>query len=304
MVTVMLPKSSDPAAVGKPDPVDILILGAGWTYQFLPPLLKEHNLSHAATTTTGRDGTIPFRFDPESDDDSAFCVLPKAKTIVITFPLKGRGPSRKLIEFYTLTYPSARPNWIQLGSTGIFTTPGWSNSRSDYNKTDQRAVAEDELLFRGGAFGRARACVLDLAGLYDGTSRDPRRWLARVAQTKEQLKAKGAVHFVHGGDVARAIVAAHERFDALIGRRWIVADLRTYDWWELAIRWGGEQYARWVLELMEEEGVGALPRGVDRFGRVLDSREFWAAVGARPLYGIPGANFEAPRGSGGREEDW
>lgn len=295
MVTVMLPRPSDPAAVDRPDAVDILILGAGWTYQFLPPLLKEHGLSHAATSTTGRDGTIPFRFDPESDDHSAFCVLPAAKTIVITFPLKGRDQSSKLTSFYTKTHPSARPNWIQLGSTGIFTTPGWSNSRSDYNKTDVRAVAEDELLSIGTRDQHFNSCVLDLAGLYDGAFRDPRRWLARVAQTKDQLKAKGAVHFIHGGDVARAIVAAHGKFDALKGRRWIVADLRSYDWWELAIRWGGEQYGRWVGELMQEEGVGALPRGVDRLGRVLDSREFWAAVGVWPLYGIPGANFEAPR---------
>jgi hypothetical protein len=292
-MTVVCP--SDASSLPISEPVDILVLGAGWTYQFLPPLLSHQNLSHAATSTTGRDNTIPFRFNPDSDDPSPFTSLPPAKTIIITFPLKGSGQSALLTSLYGLTHPHASPNFIQLGSTGIFTTPGWSNSRSDYNKSDARAIAEDELLALGAQASHFQSAVLNLAGLYDGTTRDPRRYLGRVAQTKEQLKGKGAVHFVHGGDVARAIVAAHGKFEGLRGRRWIIADLRTYDWWELAIRWGGEEYGRWVGDLMGEEGVGALPRGTDRLARVLDSREFWAVVGETPRFGIPGGGFDAPR---------
>jgi hypothetical protein len=269
-----------------PEPVEVLILGAGWTSRFLEPLLSSQHVIFAATTTTGRDGTIPFRFDPSSGDEAPFRLLPSATTILITFPLKGDGQSKHLLSLYKATHPNLEPQWIQFGSTGIFSAPGWNDSDSEYDKSSPRAVAEDELLECG------RSCVLNLAGLYDGISRDPRNWLARVAKTKEQLKAKGAVHFIHGADVARAVLAAHRKFQSVCGKRWIVADLRTYDWWELALRYGGAEYASWVGELMGEEGVRALPRAVDRLGRVLDSRAFWQKTGTWPVMGIPGGKFD------------
>ncbi|KAI9874706.1 MAG: hypothetical protein M1823_007627, partial [Watsoniomyces obsoletus] len=104
-------------------------------------------------------------------------------------------------------------------------------------------------------------------------------WLPRLAKTKQDIKARGAVHFVHGEDVARAIVASHEKPSP--GKRWIIADLRVYDWWDLissfsALAEGqggmgvsgegkdkGEEvkdremrleFATWVGELMLEEG--------------------------------------------------
>lgn len=278
-----------------PEPVDLLILGAGWSFQFLEPLLRQENVSYAATTTTGHDNTLPFRFDPSSQDDTQYKALPSATTILITFPLKGEGQSKHLLALYKATHASAEPpRWIQLGSTGIFTAPAWNDSRSPYDASNPRAVAEDELLSLGGGGGGGgdhHSCVLDLAGLYGG-SRDPRNWLARVAKSKDQLRAKGAVHFVHGADVARAVLAAHRGFDRVKGKRWIVADLRTYDWWELALRWGGEEFATWVGELMEEDGVRALPRPVEKLGRVLDSRAFWNAVGVWPVMGIPGGKLD------------
>ncbi|KAJ9164813.1 hypothetical protein NKR19_g1018 [Coniochaeta hoffmannii] len=269
-----------------PEPVDLLILGAGWTFQFLEPLLREQKIRFAATTTTGRDNTIPFRFDPDSEDQAPYRALPSATTILITFPLKGTGQSSHLVDLYTTTHPPCTPQWIQLGSTGIFTAPAWNDERSEYDKTSPRAIAEDELI------SHCRGCVLDLAGLYGGV-RDPRNYLGRVAKTKEQLRAKGAVHLVHGADVARAVLAAHRSYGSVCGQRWIVADLRTYDWWELAIRWGGEEYARWVGELMEEDGVRALPRPVETLGRVLDSRGFWNAVGVWPVMSIPGGRLSS-----------
>ena len=60
--------------------------------------------------------------------------------------------------------------------------------------------------------------------------------------------------------------------------------MRVYDWWDLASAWGtgghntgipqGLQPA-WVTELMEEEGVKALPRDMALLGRLLDGRDFW-----------------------------
>ena len=299
MVTVWLPEPRmDPS---EPGSVDILILGAGWTSRFLIPLLHEQGVTYAATSTSGRDGTIPFKFDPSSDAEEPYAGLPAAKTILITFPLRGAGQSQHLTTLYYRTHqPSSSAGasppphgtdrqWIQLGTTGIFTGPTWSSSTSPYDVHNPRAVAEDELQRLAGG------CVLNLAGLYDGAVRDPRDWLARVAKTKEQLGAKGSLHLVHGVDVARAVLALHAKFTP--GRRWIVADLHVYDWWDLALAWGEEarrragesagpagglQFERWVVELMDEQDVRALPRGVERLGRLLDSREFWETMGTQP----------------------
>ncbi|KAL6718276.1 hypothetical protein ACLMJK_004364 [Lecanora helva] len=286
--------------------VELLILGAGWTSTFLLPLLEEQNISHAATSRTGHDHTIPFVFDPESQDAAPYERLPPARTILITFPLKGESQSKLLSSLYMLNHKEVATNcrWIQLGSTGIFTGKTWNDSNSPYDKSNARAIAEDELLEILGK----RACVLDLAGLYGG-ERQPRNWVIRIAKTKEDVKGKGAVHLVHGRDVARAIIGAHLHFDNVGGKRWIVNDLHVYDWWDLIHAWGkyarekaiaaermqkleekplseGDlQFERWVVELMAEEGVRALPRDTDTLGRILDGRGYWEAVEGAPKEG-------------------
>lgn len=269
--------------------VDLLILGAGWTSTFLIPLLQNLRISHAATSTTGRDNTIKFVFDPESEDFSAYRDLPTARTVLITFPLKGEGQSKKITHLYWKAHAPTTTNWIQLGSTGIFPGDGWNDQNSDYDKTAPRAVAEDELIGLGGV-------VLNLAGLYGGT-REPINWVSRVAKTKEQLKAKGALHLIHGDDVARAVVGLHNNYAP--GDRWIVTDRHVYDWWELVDAWGedlaqnwkGEgpapDYRKWVQECMDEENVRALPRGPEALGRLLDSREFWKYVKILPMRKMP-----------------
>ena len=286
--------------------VDILVLGAGWTSTFLLPLLEERDISHAATSRTGHDQTIPFTFDPSSQNSTPYEQLPPAHTILITFPLKGDGQSKLLTDLYVQTHQDVASNcrWIQLGSTGIFSGKGWNDSRSPYDKSNARAIAEDELLHVLGK----RACVLDLAGLYGG-ERQPRNWVTRVAKTKEDVQGKGAVHLVHGRDVAKAIFGTHRSFPKVGGKRWIVNDLHVYDWWDLIHAWGkyarekaissrnlegpaetnvGEedlQFERWVVELMVEEGVRALPRDTTTLGRILDGRGFWDAVGEAPMEG-------------------
>jgi hypothetical protein len=169
----------------QPQPVDLLILGAGWTSTFLMPLLESSKISYAATTTTGRDNTIPFKFDSVSDDLRPYKALPTAKTVLITFPLNGTGQSRKIVELYQTVHSSEQnststPNWIQLGSTGIFSAPGWNDHTSPYNKENARGIAEDELL----RLKISTSTVLDLAGLYDDEKRKPKNWVARVAKSK------------------------------------------------------------------------------------------------------------------------
>lgn len=282
------------------DPVEFLILGAGWTSTFLIPLLEKRKIRFAATSTTGRDGTIPFKYDPDSNDTAPFQRLPSAHTILITFPLKGKGQSRHLTSQYKSTHPSSAtqtgPNFIQLGATSIWTAPTWSSETSPYDTTNDRAIAEDELI------SVAQGCVLDLAGLYGG-KRQPSNWVDRVIKDKASLKAKGAVHLIHGNDVARAILAVHQNFTP--AKRWLLTDLRVYDWWDLVQDWStkvlkrveeGEQIdedevqkqrnlARWVIEAMMEEGVRALPREASALGRVLDARAFWEKMEIGPIEG-------------------
>ncbi|KAF3010016.1 hypothetical protein E8E13_011425 [Curvularia kusanoi] len=269
---------------------DVLILGAGWTAGFLIPQLQKEGITYAATTTSGRDNTVPFKFDPDSGSVEPYKRLPSARTVLVTFPLKGRGQSKTIVGLYRAAH-GAKNNWIQLGATSIYNQlpNDWSDDESPYDKGDARAVAEDELMGEGG-------CVLNLSGLYGG-ERVPAKWLPRIVKSKDDVKKRGAVHFVHGEDVARAIIATHHKFTP--GKRWIVSDMRVYDWYDLILSFsapaGGSeasaeeqdeklQFAEWVGELMVEEGIRALPRGMDVLGRKLDSRGFWQHHGLWPRH--------------------
>lgn len=270
------------------DPVDLLILGAGWTYQFLRPLLESHSpsLTYAATTRSGSTNppTLPFTFDPDSSDLTPYGVLPNARCILITFPITVPGATSHLLHLYSATHHrTLHPELIQLGSTGAW---GISKGVIDrHNKIDEgnaRAEEEDRILEERGAV------VLNLAGLW-GAERSPRNWLPRVAGDREKLKGKGSLHLVHGEDVARAVVGVAEKLlgrggDATgRGERWLVSDLRVYDWWDLAAAWGKEE---WVQGLMKEEEVRWLPRNADKLGRVLDAREFWEFFGLWPKWSL------------------
>ena len=271
--------------------VDVLILGAGWTSTFLIPLLCSYSVSYAATTTTGHNNTIPFKFSPDSEDLEQYSTLPAARTILVTFPLKGVGQSKQIVSLYRKVHGDEN-EWVQLGSTGIFAASHWNDHNSVYKTDDPRAIAEDELINLGG-------CVLNLAGLYGG-ERDPKNWVVRVAKTKEQVKAKKALHLIHGEDVARAILAIHQLFTPR--KRWLLTDLRVYDWWDLIQDWGALaqerahstlgkedaeklEYTKWVGEALMEEGVKSLPRSAEDLGRVLDSRAFWSKMGVWPSQG-------------------
>lgn len=174
--------------------------------------------------------------------------------------------------------------WIQLGSTGVWKGEGWHDRHSPIDRDNMRGVAEEELLSLLGT----RACVLNLAGLW-GEDRQPRNWIARVAKSKDEVRGKGALHLVHGEDVGRGVLGCLGGWEKVGGGRWLVDDLRGWDWWDLILGWKGEgAYGRWVVELMEEDGVRALPRGRERLGRVLDGREFWKKVGMVPCRSLIG----------------
>lgn len=188
----------------------------------------------------------------------------------------------------------------------------WTTRHSPYATSNPRAAAEDELLSLSN-----EAVVLNLAGLWGG-SRDIVNWIPRVCPNKEAVRVKGSLHLIHGRDVARAIVAVHlapPRALAIaspaglsaaaekskpLGRRYLLTDLRVYDWWDLAssrpvppadeaARTDAdahrERVAGWVGELLEEEGVEGLPRSAEELGRAMSSREFWREFGVVPEVG-------------------
>ncbi|GAA6059213.1 hypothetical protein JCM10212_006606 [Sporobolomyces blumeae] len=328
--------------------VDLLILGAGWTSTFLIPHLDSHHpdISYASTTRDGRNDSIKWQFDPESRDPAQYEALPKARTVLITFPIRGSGGSENLVRGYEEAKGGNRSRWIQLGSTGIwdggptliaaqkestakgaeksdegasppaYATFRWTDRHSPYDKTNARAIAEDELLSM-----HSDTFVLNLSGLWGG-ERDPSNWISRIATSKQALEVKGSLHLIHGLDVARAILAVHlssrdhgtsimsgteardttDSKSGLKGQRYLLTDLRVIDWWDLASRYPsrsgskepGDHLGRgeptpepfeWVLELMREHGIRALPRSPVELGRALDSREFWDTFGLMPIKG-------------------
>ncbi|KAL4245291.1 hypothetical protein ABKN59_009814 [Abortiporus biennis] len=283
--------------------VDLLILGAGWTSTFLIPLCHKRQISFAATSRPGshKPDTIPFEFDPHSDDITPFEILPDAKTVLITFPIKVKGASERLVRLYQKTRQdvlvnvdggTVNPAFIQLGSTGIWDGGPtiqekrgvWIDRHSVFDISNDRAAAEEELLKLAPS---TPTTVLNLCGLWGGM-RSIKNIVPRVATSKELLRNKGSIHMIHGEDVSRAILAVHEQFNKANGERWILTDGRVYDWWDIAAAWGGNAedhspQAKWVRELMIESDVRALPRSVEVLGKGLDGRDFWVTFGLDPV---------------------
>lgn len=264
-------------------PVDILTLGSGWTFSFLGPAAGEKSLRIVSTTRNGGNGTIPFTFDPESDDTKSFESLPDARTIVVIFPLYSADAAKRLVHGYISTrsesiyskysmstfsekevqdhlLDTSRTRFILLGSTGIYGQGGptlqdapfhlSSSDTSAYASFDQtlkkgphnpqspwfdrkskiddvpRARAENAFLEFNSSKDAVQTSVLCLSGLW-GHGRSPRRYVGRIAPTKESLAQLGSVHLVHGHDVARALLAMHEQWNKAAGQRWILTNERV-----------------------------------------------------------------------------
>ncbi|KAF9516307.1 hypothetical protein BS47DRAFT_1292561 [Hydnum rufescens UP504] len=272
--------------VGNAVPVDILVLGAGWYSQYLIPLIQsDPTLSFAATTRNGRvvAGYTTIKFQVSDDEGTDWAGLPKARTVVLSFPTVVPGAIAKYIRAYESAHGAGTTRWIQLGSIGAFDTV--VSSVGECHKTpvttmtsiprpsNPRAESEFDLLALSSPTSpyQTQTTVLNLAGLWGGT-RIPRNWVSRVAPTKDALGKKGSVHFIHGEDVARAIIAVHRRFSP--GQRWILTDERVYDWWDLASAWGSGARAIFVLP----RSGPLLP------GKHFSSRDFWATYEIHPWH--------------------
>lgn len=106
-----------------PPPVDILILGAGWTAEFLIPLLSSSEISYAATTRDGRIvagyQTLRFTISPDPESEPDWTQVPKARTIVLVFPTTEPGAVTRYVHGYETVHGNGG-RWLQLGSTSAW----------------------------------------------------------------------------------------------------------------------------------------------------------------------------------------
>jgi hypothetical protein len=221
--------------------MSLLIIGKGWAGTYIESLALETFNSVLCTTRDGRNSTIEFNFtDPT--DIVPFKRLPQTDYVVITFPFVSTDMARAFLNLYGQTR-DIMPKMILLGSTRPFVGNGWATSDSPLDKnSDPIRTLSEELVLKGGG------SVLHLAGLWD-EKRDPKGWIARIAPTKNELALKSSLHLIHGTDVASAVVHSFIKFCP--GKRWIVTDLRVYDWWDLVLCWGNETQKSWVKELIQ-----------------------------------------------------
>lgn len=305
--------------------VDVLLLGSGWTSSFLLPELHKRRVSLAYTNRSGVKPdsyavpqhpikwTCPDGSESRLQWRKALKLLPDARLVVVVFALKDSTAAKELVLNYEALVAErgndVRPRWCILGSTGNW-GPGIHTSSSPVTSPSPRSLSEDAVL----AATARRAIILNLAGLYGGSTRHPINWLSKVAGSQEKLAAKASLHLVHGDDVARAVIAVwqsvannnngsgtHPSPASLWGRRWIVTDGRVYDWWQLATQLPTpattrKQYEEWVTDLRKEYGITSLPRPVADplvpsqqpphfLERALSSTEFWDVIDSKPSRG-------------------
>ncbi|KAI8337411.1 hypothetical protein BC941DRAFT_396177 [Chlamydoabsidia padenii] len=267
----------------------LLILGLGWTGEFLAELLdtQETHLPYAATTRDGRNHTIPWTLgDQPSNVDVS--LLPVAQTVLVTFPVLDPLMMKTLIDAYE--HKAGKPShWIILSSTRPFNSPGTNNRHTPLDRSQDpgRIPAEDVILAKQGT-------VLHLAGLW-GKQRQPKGWLSYFT-TIQALKNKimeRQLHLIHGKDVARAIVATHLGMkDKLKGQRWLVTDGGFYDWLKLFSRWASRDQIDGLQCLLDHDddvqnkwGRGQTVDGLIEKGGLkprLDSDEFWQSFSLVP----------------------
>ncbi|KAJ2815515.1 hypothetical protein IWW50_006801, partial [Coemansia erecta] len=254
---------------------------------YLTDLLAQNNVTHAATTTDGRDNTIGWRFPSTTDTPLDLDALPQASTIVVTFPLQGRQAAERLIRSFTGRSTSPI-HWIYLGSTRAFkqqsSTPSTRFTEPDVLAGGPRLEAE-ECVIR-----EHRGCVLNLAGLWGG-ARVPDKW-SRFYTTKERVRGRlddRSLHLIHGADAARAVYAVIQSKGE---GRWLVSDMGVYDM--LVILMGDERVRGFLGELLREEQEVQSLLGATEVSNVqldhaqvvkrIDSSHFWTQFGIQPQH--------------------
>jgi hypothetical protein len=101
--------------------VDLLILGAGWTAEFLIPLLQQSKpaVTFAATTRNGRvvPGYKTITFEVNSNTN--WSIVPQAHTILLAFPTTKEGAVASYVQTYEAVHGHGA-RWLQLGNTSAW----------------------------------------------------------------------------------------------------------------------------------------------------------------------------------------
>lgn len=136
----------------------MLILGLGWTGQFLAELLASSQIGYAATTRDGRNNTIQWSL-PSVCDSIDTSMLPLAKTVLVTFPVMRPECMSSLINAYETKYGSG-VQWILLSSTRPYVgCPANRRTPLEKSKDTGRMGAEDVVVKHGGS-------ILHFSGLW------------------------------------------------------------------------------------------------------------------------------------------
>jgi len=106
----------------------------------------------------------------------------------------------------------------------------WKDRHSEVQPVP-RAKAEDALLSLNKERNMIQkkmipTSVLCLSGLW-GHGRSPRRYMSAIAPSKEKLKGLKSVHFIHGHDVARAVLAMVTQWEKAEAQRWLLTNERV-----------------------------------------------------------------------------
>lgn len=106
--------------------VDFLILGAGWTAEFLIPLLQQRKpaVTFAATTRNGRIVAGYKTITLEVHLNTDWSIVPQARTILLTFPTTKSGAVTTYVREYEAAHGTGAC-WLQLGSTSAWDQVRW-----------------------------------------------------------------------------------------------------------------------------------------------------------------------------------
>jgi nucleoside-diphosphate-sugar epimerase len=104
-------------------------------------------------------------------------------------------------------------------------SPGYIDRHSPIDLGNDRGAAEEELLKLSSQ--ETPTTILNLPGLWGGP-RSMRRYVSRIAGTKDQLRNKGSIHMMHGIDVARAILATSQAGNEVYGQRWLLTGMPEF----------------------------------------------------------------------------
>ena len=217
-------------------------------------------------------------------------------------------------------------NWIQLGSTLNYKNEGWTDYRSPYDSLNDRAVAEDELLALygdracilnlAGLYGGQRQLRHWLPRVARDKQAVAGKGAVHMVHGNDVSRAIIGAHFSFLKNRTTSHIStpsaqhSHSKPQSVGGWHWPITDLHCYDWWDLFMQFGSYarqhaesggvseailkgtkpeelQYEKWVLELIDERGIRALPRDKtgEGMGRLVDSRTFWDVIGLWPVEG-------------------